>query len=130
MYFRIRFFNYGFAISLNQEEIGLEGVDKIREELKINLPLGKIQGEIDGIKSDVSFILSEEQARETGLFSCRNSLTVTTSNGKLNDFVEEIVTCGRDPSTDEIKWAKIERKVNEEKIWEAWKEAGFPTVWE
>lgn len=126
----------GRALYINTDsdlKIGLIDVDKIRYELNISLPLIRIAGTKNGIFSDYFLILTEEQAKETKLFSSVNCIEVKVDVKALNGYCGEEVVADKEP-TGEITaaWIKIidpKEAGKDQELFAAWKAAGFPIDW-
>jgi tRNA A37 threonylcarbamoyladenosine dehydratase len=114
---------------LKEKTIGTKGVKRIRETLKADIPLQKINSQIDCIFKNVTIVIPEEEAQNISHFQNTPDIDVRTKNGGLNEFVKEEVAACRHEITGEVESAKIKRVVDEDAILAAWREAGYPATW-
>jgi len=111
--------------------IGVEGVDFIKKELGCELPIGKIKPfqERKHICIDLEITIPIEIARESGLFSTSNRERVLVPHNYCEQFYSFVVEKEEDRITGEITLAWVKAELDEKKLLEAWKEAGFPIEW-
>ena len=130
MEFRISYSSKsGYAIEHPHDVIGTDGVDKIREDLEVELPLDRIKGYTRGLRTDVSLSVTERIARESGLFRSTDKITVKVLPEQLNEFTHLETHCDRNGDTGEVTEAWLAWAIDEESIVDAWVDAGFPTDW-
>ncbi len=123
-------FYIGSLVNFDSEPIGLEGVDKIREFLGLNLDLERIEGRTKSFNIGTLRVhLTEKIARKSGLFRKENEVKVRII-GKFDRFCKKTVKFTKDKRTGEVYSAWFEWTLDENALLEAWQKAGFPTEWE
>lgn len=131
MRFEIDFYSVtrGAPLQVESEDIGLEGVEFIRTYLELpNLSLSVIRPDCQRRLSHPEVEISEELAKESGLFQNRNKVDIAVKGRSLNRFLyPEVDYSQKDDGA--ITRAQIYYKLNESELVSAWKEAGFPTKW-
>ena len=135
---------------------GIDLLDLIREQHPEarNLPAKDIGILLDctltgnrAIRSDYTIYITEEEARQTGLFSGCDNVKVLIPEGFLSTFIK--TTCQQryknKKYTPELKilgitlikeelileepYVNVKFNIDEQSIFEAWKEAGYPLDW-
>jgi len=133
MKFKLVFESSGGGIVANHEafEFGLRGVDRIRRELGVELPLDRIDNYVCYIgRSRVVVEIDEETARNSGLFQESAKITVDVPRYSLSRYVESVVESNKDSTTGEIKGARLVLTINKERLLEDWINAGYPEKWD
>lgn len=119
----------GYPVSYDSRDIGLNGVDRIREYAGHKIPLDVIHGGVMALRAYPRIKVSEEVARKSGHFWDRNTVCVTVPAGGLNRFVRLIPHVERADS-GEVLHAELHAKIDNEAVVRAWEEAGFPLQWD
>ena len=119
----------GFPVNISRADIGIKGVDLIREILGFELPLDRMDEKVKGYIGSVEIELGEEIARESGLFEDTNFIKVKVPEFSLNEFTFDKVEVDQDSKTGEVTRAYIRISLDIESILSAWKEACYPTDW-
>lgn len=121
----------GAWIVNTRKTIGMKEVNRIREELGINLPLDRIIGEIETLETRrVSSEISEETARNSGHFSETSKIEIGIKKSHfLNRFLKLDLNAEKNEETGEIKQVSMKWRLDEKEIEEAWKKAGCPLEW-
>ena len=119
----------GHAIEHPHNVIGTDGIDKIREDLEVALPLDRIRGYTNELRTDVSFSVIERIARESGLFRNTDRIVVQVMPKQLNEFAHLETHCDRNGDTGEVTKAWLTWVVDESAILDAWTRDKFPTDW-
>ena len=117
------------AVSIETSCIGTNGMDQIRWETGVfDLSIDRISHRCKGIFKYIYLIeINEEEARETGLCKETNEVFVLVPNWWLNEFCYKKTSCEKNEETGEITSAWLEWSLDENAVWERWKELGFPT---
>jgi hypothetical protein len=116
------------SVYLNARSLGTIDVDKLRED-NPDLPIESISCVVSELKQNVSFKLTEEQARAIPSFKRTGTVYVHGKDGFLNGFVKEKIYIDRDSVTQEVVEAGFIPCVDKEAILEAWTKDGFPANW-
>lgn len=117
------------AIKFENEKIGLDGVDMIRKELAIEVPIDLIDESINQISTDIHFVISEQAARSSGKFKDSANFKVSVPDRFFNQFTSIEAYTERKEGDDRILKAGLRRVWRETEIWQAWAEAGYPDEW-
>jgi len=116
-----------YALDLPARDIGLAGVDQIRETLETpELSLDYITARIHFVRMDVRCAIPEEIARRSDLFTDRNQVEVTCPKEYLNRFAFRQVHTDRDPETGAIQLAWLSWELNVPEVLAHWEDQGFP----
>lgn len=119
------------SINIDGKQIGLEGVDLIRQETGVKeLSLEKMCGSISTVCWNPDMTIPEKVARDSGHYQSTNQFTVFTKPSFLNQFCEKVVKVESSQKSGKIKSSQIKWKLNEEKVISGWVEAGYPEYWE
>ncbi len=117
----------GYAFSIEDQKFGIKKLDEIREELGVSyLSLEKVDGSVDGKSSDPGITISEELARESGLFQDSCSVKVEVNSSELNQFTYLKTVVRKDNCTGEIKHVFCRVELDETAVLEWWKSKGYP----
>ena len=120
----------GAPIDLPSEQVGLERVDQAREKAGVpKLSPTLVSGEIPAFRGYPQMEISEQVARDSGLFMKMNFITVRVPIRSMNEFTDIQSEVEMDPTTGGILTVWWERTVNEARILTAWQAAGFPQEW-
>ena len=120
----------GSAIAMGSKKLGLAWVDQARKEAELpDLELGRIQQELWTDSSNSTIFISEELARQSGLFQDFGEVIVTVPRKSLNRFLRIEADVDKDPETGEIKLVKPRHQLDTQAVAEAWITAGYPTNW-
>lgn len=139
MKFIVRFEEKNYNNILTLEKInGLNALKYFKEATGLpNYPYEDLQGIEAWHTSCYEIIITEEQAKETGLFENTEKFMVTCEGTTfLNGFIDKDEPRTTKTETGEVKpiiaYGQISRyvKIDDEKLYQAWKGAGFPTKWE
>lgn len=130
---------YYYIVDANRT-IGLDFLDMVREKEGIpSLPGSLIKMDNEycddknygnhfiGIKAHI-LELSEDQARETGLFGDKDFVIVKT-NRTLNDLVLESYKIEKNKINGEIFRVDPLWVIDDDKLWQLWEEKNFSTNW-
>jgi hypothetical protein len=134
MKFKVQFISKGsefdYAINVIPMDIGLHGVDQIREELDLpKFHLERIGDKTTPfLQKDPSIVIDEKMARESGLFETTNHLIVSVPPNALNEYVYMRTKADKD-KTGEIRYAYLRHDVHYNRILAEWRDAGFPLKW-
>jgi hypothetical protein len=119
------------AVYFESHDSGLVGLDLARRELDLpNLNPLLVSDRVNSYSCDVDVHLSEEQARESGLFENCNKVIVWVPSKFLNRFTEQIIKSDKDRYTGEIEGVWFSYEVDKQKVIEGWADAGYPLNWE
>lgn len=127
------FFETGSSVTaafFGSQPIGINDVDIIREKLGISLPLDRIKPRNETLQSFDSIVLSEETARESGLYKDKSHVGVRVPQKMLNQFCDKVAKCTTDEQTGEVLSAWIEYRIDKDAVIEAWRQSGFRTEWD
>ena len=119
-----------YALNLPQEDCGLEFADKLRKDTgRLDLDIEKIHPIIEYRQErDYSIIISEEQARECGKFATQTTHRVQVAYNQLNDFANVEYYAKNNESSGAVESAGAKWTLDEDAIYQFWKESGFPDV--
>ena len=112
------------GIEISRQELGLKDLDQARLSVSSSLQMSDLGKYSVGKSEDPQFPLSEEEARKCGLFETQNSFEVKVDGGQLNVFCDKKFTEGRNDGLRTWQWV-----LNQEALWAAWEDAGFPKNW-
>jgi len=120
-----------YAVNVTPIDIGLHGVDQIREELGLQ---DFLLSRIDGITSpflqrDPSIIITEETARASGLFKTTNKIQIAVPPNALNQYVYTKTEAHRGLQTGEVQKAYLKYHIDKNRLIREWENAGFPLKW-
>jgi len=117
----------GSLAKSKQEYIGLNQVDKVREDLNLpNLSSDRFHAVIlNRYHTFLTIELSEDEARETGLFSDTCNIEVEANYDSMSKLFTIEPQVERGPN-GEVKSVEFEYKPDTVSIIEAWKALGFP----
>jgi hypothetical protein len=109
---------------------GLKILNKIKKQANVSfLDLEKIdECFLSCFESSTRIVLTEEQAIETGLFEEEGFVEIEVIEKGLNKYVERSFKINKDKK-NEILHINLERSLNEKKLYNDWKAAGFPKRW-
>jgi len=118
------------AINAIPMDIGIRGVNQIREELNLkSFPLDRVSSMTKPyLQKDPSIVVEEEIARESELFETKNTIHVSVPPNALNEYVYIKTESSKD-STGDIKNAYLKYHVYYNRILGEWREAGYPLKW-
>ena len=119
----------GYAVNMADDKVGLDFVDRVRMELQLNIPIERISGYICSRSYDPEITITEEQARDSGHFRNSASVQVTVPNEFINQFVTVELRTSKNGDTGEVTHVRGGLKLQEDKLFEAWREAGYPLEW-
>ena len=119
--------NYS-ASTAESRSFGTEGVDRVRQELKVDLPIERIDNCIWQKKVGFhdSYRISEDVARKSGLFEESSNFTLRIPNGYLCHFIDEEIWYKKDSETGEIKSAGIKYVFDFDSFLRHWEDLGYP----
>lgn len=112
----------------DQQPIGMLGVSLIRKELGVKFPMDRMRSKkafCGGFDRDV---LSEEIAKESGLFCKVNYRRIELFCDDLDKYTFDKVCSYKDKTTDEITHAWIEVNIDHEKLFAVWQAKGYPLI--
>ena len=122
--------NHEYPINLPEKFLGLDDVDRIREELGVpGLQFDKIKRNIPELYNSTSIAVDERIARQSGHFRRKPTIVVTVRKEHLNQFCETKLDTVKNYSTGEILSVRLLYQPNILKILAAWEEDGFPKEW-
>ena len=117
----------GYPFYLRERQTGMADVRYIRQQLKVNLPLDRIRGTVDGRQGYIENVeITEEIAVKTGLFENCNSIVVYVPEEWLNQFSYLNVNTKVSEETGEILRASLRPELNISPILAEWERLGFP----
>jgi ribosome biogenesis protein Nip4 len=118
------------AILLAQRYLGTDDVARIRVEAKEEVSLEKIFYLVRTLCGVVEGELTEEEVEGIDLFRKNSEVTVYVEDKSLNSYVKEVVEFKYNEDSGKISEASIVRVKDTDGIFNAWKEAGCPIIWE
>jgi len=126
MKFELSLFAPEYAVAIPFEDLGIEGVDFVRSELGLDLPIERIEHKSIGLSKNIKIELDEETARESGRFQNSNLVEITfEEKGALNKFCNKSVGKKTREDTGEVVSAHVYWVPDAKAIIEAWRVAGF-----
>ena len=132
MEFEVSFMPKGESLyQVDRKTIGLDLIEKVRQDLEKEIPLDKFKGYIGKGRRTFSLVeaITEELARESGHFRGKNSITVEVENNLFNKFIYEDYEVIYDEE-GEIEEVKFYYSFDAEAMLKNWKENDFPLDWE
>ena len=118
------------ALNILKKDVGLEGVDVIRESLDdLRYPLEQIVGITQGTVRDPIFKLRESQARASARFGRRNHIRVYVPDGFLNKFAHRIASTGKIESRGAASFAWVTWRLDKITLLREWLKARAPLIW-
>lgn len=108
--------------------IGVEGVEKIQKELRVELNIKRIEPFYKRFNSmsHIRGSLNLFDAKYTGVYTYENVHSVDVIGNNLERVVDEIVGYDKDSETGEIMSAWLEYRINFNQLVSYWKADGFP----
>lgn len=120
----------GFAVNVPTEELGINGLNWIREGIGIGITSERVRGEVLGLHQDVLYkTIPEHIEKEFKHFQHSELIDVEVPDGFLNRFVYRQMVIESNPETGEILYIRADLKISTDKILTAWKSAGYHLNW-
>lgn len=120
----------GYAVYIEQADIGLNGVDQIRSDLGLpELGLTLIDGMSASHYETPVITIPERMARDSGLFEKVNRVEVTIPQHALNRYAY-LATSKEQAKNGEIERAWLSWLVDYDRLLEDWAAAGYPVDWQ
>lgn len=117
-----------YAVSIPQQSAGITLLDKAREDTglpKLNPDLAELMSL--PTRSNPAIKITEDQARESGLFAGTSTIDVVVDREQLNKFCKLVTETYIKEYTGEVTRVFIE--VDRDAIIDAWQNAGYPEDW-
>lgn len=128
MEFSVKFSaNHGWAVNFNRDQVGFLAIDNVRQSESMDIPLSCFDSTIESKTSDPFCVLSEEMARESGLFDDKNEAFVYVPKGYFNQFCQ--LKHDLETNEDGVVKVKFKQEFNKLKALDAWRQEGYPTTW-
>lgn len=122
--------NPGYII-IQDRALGLRWLDKVREFYSLpELDCSLIVGDSPIYRDSVNVPLTVEEARESGHFEEGTFATVVANAENVLRHVSLEPKAEKDPQTGEILSVGSYHYISHADIISAWREAGFPLIWE
>lgn len=128
MVFKVTFLtkrSFGSAIDVESKDTGTKGVDKIRRDLGLQLPLERIASQIKFLRANPEITIEETIARKSTHFEQTNHITVEVEPEALNRYVKQTLYSERS-ETGEIYKAGLFNEIDHDRIIQDWEKDGFP----
>ncbi len=117
-------------LRIEKEEFGINCVLKLREEIKEDIAMAYIRGEISELaKVVVELYLTFEEAVATKHFAETNEIVVTVPTKFLNQFCTVVLDKTPGCKTDEVYYG-YKNELNMIAIQNAWRKVGYPLEWD
>jgi len=130
MEFKLIFKGCNSVAKVQSSPIGLLDLDEARKELGVNFSASLMEDNICAYDCcEVRIILTEEQARNTGLFANNSTETVTVVPNSLNKFIKRILSVKRDDNNGAILSVAYKNSLDKEEVFEKWLADGCPIEW-
>lgn len=121
--------SYKCALFFSEEDIGLSLLDKARGEVGYLIPLIDFRDHIDKSNRNVSIEVDELIARDSNHFWEKYHVIVETPVGFLNRFSYLELKTNINYYGENRHMYCYNRKILEDDIKQAWREAGYPLEW-
>jgi len=118
-----------YAVSKEEENIGLDYVAKIRNEIDdSSLSLDKIPGKIHAISQNPEIEISEKLAIASGKFKKTSCIKVIVDDHGFNKYVFPDFEIEKNLKTGDIKII-AQHVINWDQALKDWEKAGYPLTW-
>ena len=124
MNFKVNFKSSGWCTFFENRQCGLKDIDIARRDVGEFIPLSDFPEKFSEFKEDPVIELSEQDARETGLFEEVNTIQVTVPYCGLNKFYNSFYCL------DSEGYVLMKHVICKRCLIEEWKKDGFPTNWD
>ena len=122
--------NVSYAVNLDSRNLGLDFVDKARAETGVaNLAIERVDGYLRPYSEDPTIPITEEIARESGLFGERPTVKVQVQGGSLNPYMELRLGVEKSDETGEIIQVTAFKELDVARVIGDWRQSGYPTKW-
>jgi hypothetical protein len=122
--------HYKRAVSIPKRQTGTEDLIRVRKETREDAPMWCLEGYVPRLLANVVIKVSEQDAMKVPHFAKSNDIKVFVPEASMNKYVDEVVSAERDPVNGEVRSAELIQAVDEEKVFKAWGEAGYPLEWD
>lgn len=111
---------------------GIKRLDEVRQLTGVTyLNPALVSNYAEGLAEGEHYLtLTEDQARKAGHFDDQGLVKVIVPAEALNRFIKVDYRIKRDPTTGEVIEVRARHKVDDEALYNAWAEAGFPLEWD
>jgi len=116
-----------YSVHTDSFHFGTSGIDKIRDELKTNLMIERINNYVEWFQQDPLIEVPENLARKSGQFIESSRLRVECPVKWGNQFLKQVVSSKIDDATGEIKSATLKWQFDKDRFLRWWEDNDFPT---
>lgn len=122
----------GYAVYVDQAKLGLDMLDRAREETDVPLLApDKVSGVVDAaVAWSKKIEITEEEARKSGLFRKTHEVVVQVPVESLNRYMGIVPRVHRDLGTGAVIKITWDWEFDSQKILADWASCGYPVEWD